>query len=51
MAISLKKRQSFEELVQANREQILQDKQLMDQIELNMERRWQQVSKRSKKEA
>ncbi|HEX6593543.1 MAG TPA: FbpB family small basic protein [Bacillota bacterium] len=40
--MSLKRRLSFEELVEANREQILQDKERMEQIEKNMERRLQQ---------
>jgi len=33
MAISLKKRLSFDELVQENRKQIMEDKRLLDRIE------------------
>ncbi|WP_072887674.1 FbpB family small basic protein [Ornithinibacillus halophilus] len=37
--MSLKKRVSYDELVQANRKQILEDKKLMEKIEENIERR------------
>jgi len=39
MTISLKKRLTFEELVQENRRQILNDAVLMEKIEENIERR------------
>ncbi|WP_155982687.1 FbpB family small basic protein [Paucisalibacillus sp. EB02] len=37
--MSLKKRLSFEELVQANRQQILEDRAFLDRIEDNLEKR------------
>ncbi|RYG71420.1 FbpB family small basic protein [Lentibacillus lipolyticus] len=45
MTISLKKRSSFEELVQKNREQILQNETLMERIEQNMETKMRQSLK------
>lgn len=37
IAISLKKRISFDDLVRENRRQILEDRELMDRIEHNLE--------------
>ncbi|GAA0444798.1 hypothetical protein GCM10008983_22800 [Lentibacillus halophilus] len=48
IAISLKKNVSFEELVQENREQILQNEQLMEQIEKNMETKMRPSQKEDK---
>ncbi|GIO26256.1 FbpB family small basic protein [Ornithinibacillus bavariensis] len=39
ITISLKKRLTFEELVQANRQQILEDREILDRIEDNLEKR------------
>ncbi|WP_157052467.1 FbpB family small basic protein [Ornithinibacillus contaminans] len=41
--MSLKKRLSFEELVQANRQQILDDRAILDRIEENLEQRAREV--------
>ncbi|OZU90218.1 FbpB family small basic protein [Virgibacillus indicus] len=41
--MSLKKKITFEELVQENRQQILKDKLLMEQIEQNLESRMHQT--------
>ncbi|PAV29384.1 FbpB family small basic protein [Virgibacillus profundi] len=40
--MSLKKKLTFEELVQENRQQILKDHLLMEKIELNLESRMHQ---------
>ncbi|MFD2760310.1 FbpB family small basic protein [Lentibacillus juripiscarius] len=45
ITISLKKRSSFEELVQENREQILQNETLMEKIEQKMETKMRQSLK------
>ncbi|HLR63068.1 MAG TPA: FbpB family small basic protein [Lentibacillus sp.] len=48
MTISLKKRLSFDELVQENRRQILQDETFLERFEQNMEKKMQQsLNKRS----
>ncbi|MGF7015404.1 FbpB family small basic protein [Ornithinibacillus bavariensis] len=39
ITISLKKLLTFEELVQANRQQILEDREFLDRIEENLEKR------------
>lgn len=43
ITISLKKRLSFEELVQANRQQILEDKAFLDRIDENLEKRAKEI--------
>jgi Fur-regulated basic protein B len=43
ITISLKKRLTFEELVQANRQQILEDRIILDRIEENLERKAREV--------
>ncbi|QKY71609.1 FbpB family small basic protein [Lentibacillus sp. CBA3610] len=42
MTISLKKRLSFDELVQENRKEILQDESVLERIEQNMETKMHQ---------
>ncbi|WP_139223963.1 FbpB family small basic protein [Lentibacillus halodurans] len=42
ITISLKKRLSFDELVQENRKQILQDESLLERIEQNLETKMHQ---------
>ncbi|WP_217585515.1 FbpB family small basic protein [Lentibacillus saliphilus] len=42
--MALKKRVSFEELVQENRKQILQDRALMGKIEENLEQKRKKMS-------
>ncbi|TQS74328.1 FbpB family small basic protein [Ornithinibacillus gellani] len=42
---------TFEELVQANRQQILRDKERMERIELMIEERMHQSLKENEKEA
>ncbi|WP_157037634.1 FbpB family small basic protein [Ornithinibacillus californiensis] len=41
--MSLKKRLSFEELVRVNRQQILADRDILDRIEDNLEKRAQEI--------
>lgn len=48
ITISLKKRLSFEELVQANRQQILDDKEILDRIEQNLEKRARDILSKRK---
>ncbi|WP_176481852.1 FbpB family small basic protein [Paucisalibacillus globulus] len=48
ITISLKKRLSFEELVQANRQQILEDRAILDRIEDNLERRAKELLSKRK---
>ncbi|WP_369801942.1 FbpB family small basic protein [Oceanobacillus sp. Castelsardo] len=43
MAISLKKKLNFEELVQQNRRQILEDKELLDKIEQRLEDKFKEA--------
>ncbi|MDY0405783.1 FbpB family small basic protein [Virgibacillus sp. 179-BFC.A HS] len=49
VAIALKRNISFEELVRANREQILRDRKLLDEIEETIDRRMYQSVKSKKK--
>ncbi|WP_156914183.1 FbpB family small basic protein [Paucisalibacillus globulus] len=46
--MSLKKRHSFEELVQANRQQILEDRAVLDRIEDNLEKRAKELLSKRK---
>jgi hypothetical protein len=48
ITISLKKRLSFEELVQVNRQQILEDKAILDRIEDNLEKRAKELLSKRK---
>jgi hypothetical protein len=48
ITISLKKRFSFEELVQANRQQILEDKEFLDRFENNLEKRAEEILSKRK---
>ncbi|MBU5466676.1 FbpB family small basic protein [Virgibacillus sp. MSJ-26] len=49
--MSLKRKPSFEELVRENREQILQDKQRLAEIDQNIEVRMEKIIRESKKNA
>ncbi|WP_139177908.1 FbpB family small basic protein [Oceanobacillus limi] len=49
--MSLKKRVSFDDLVQANRQQILEDKAIMEKIEKNIENKYYQSLQKENKEA
>ncbi|MFD2045754.1 FbpB family small basic protein [Ornithinibacillus salinisoli] len=51
MTISLKKRVSFDELVKANRQQILEDRALLENIEKNIEKKYYQSLPEKNKEA
>lgn len=51
ITISLKKRLSFDELVQLNRQQILEDKEILNRIEDNLERRARELLNEKRKEA
>ncbi|GGA62206.1 hypothetical protein GCM10008025_02700 [Ornithinibacillus halotolerans] len=44
----MKKRHSFEELVQANRQQILEDRDFLDRFEDNLERRAKELLEKKK---
>ncbi|MEN1969967.1 FbpB family small basic protein [Lentibacillus sp. N15] len=46
--MSLKKKLSFDELVNENRKQILQDQLLMEKIEQNLETKRQRLMKKEK---
>ncbi|RKQ13162.1 FbpB family small basic protein [Oceanobacillus bengalensis] len=46
--MSLKKKMTFEELVQENRRQILEDSFLLDKIEENIEKKMHQTLKKAK---
>ncbi|MFS0672539.1 FbpB family small basic protein [Ornithinibacillus sp. 179-J 7C1 HS] len=46
--MSLKKRLSFEELVQTNRQQILSDREILDRIEDNLEKRARDILSKRK---
>ncbi|AVQ99145.1 hypothetical protein OBCHQ24_09035 [Oceanobacillus iheyensis] len=46
MTISLKKKVSFEQLVQDNKKQIMQDASLLERIERNLEMKMNQSLKR-----
>ncbi|WP_412975540.1 FbpB family small basic protein [Ornithinibacillus sp. 179-J 7C1 HS] len=48
ITISLKKRLSFEELVQTNRQQILSDREILDRIEDNLEKRARDILSKRK---
>ncbi|WP_226376966.1 FbpB family small basic protein [Oceanobacillus halotolerans] len=50
ITISLKKKVSFDELVQENRQQILKDKELLNQIEENLETKINQTDQRTAEE-
>ncbi|WP_284140054.1 MULTISPECIES: FbpB family small basic protein [unclassified Virgibacillus] len=49
--MSLKRKLSFDDLVKANRQQILKDKEIMDRIEENIEQRIQDSLNITDKEA
>ncbi|MUK90671.1 FbpB family small basic protein [Ornithinibacillus sp. L9] len=49
--MSLKKRVSFDDLVKANRQQILEDRALLDRIEENIEKKYYQSLQEKNKEA
>ncbi|WP_010095679.1 FbpB family small basic protein [Ornithinibacillus scapharcae] len=51
ITISLKKRLTFDELVQLNRQQILEDKEILNRIEDNLERRARELLIEKRKEA
>ena len=51
IVISLKRKRSFEDLVNENRERILQDKERLAEIDRNIEERMQEIINQSKKEA
>ncbi|WP_311202019.1 FbpB family small basic protein [Aquibacillus koreensis] len=46
ITISLRKKPTFEELVQENRNEILNDEAILEKIDEKIEKRWKEASKK-----